>query len=433
MKRALFLHAGWACVAIAAFVIGSLATSDSQRGGSGSEASTGASGGAGAAIAGRDRGADPRLGARDPSMGERGALDAAFGLPGAGADFKELARRALRDPNPVARRLAFARLLESMTPENARAIREELVALGIDDDEWRDFNYSWGALAGKEAFDFARDSEERDMAAVLTGWASANPSEAIAMIDNLPPELQDQRRELVSSLVSGLADHDRNVATELVQRLASQGEERADRLMGIVAREVMRADGVEAATAWTEGLPDGELKGEAMDEVARDFVRQDPTAAARWAERFADQDYAAEAIEEIGEEWAERDPLAAVGWLEGLPEGQGQMEGLASAFGDWEDEDPSAAAEYLMSMNDPRQRDAAISGFARGYAWQDPEVAIAWAQDISDPGLRNEALTRAGQVFFHRQPDSARAWLQTANLPPEVQNQVTQPLRRRRR
>lgn len=434
-RKSLMIHGLWAVGVVAAFVVGSRSQLDRSA-----EAET-ASARAAKIDRARDRdgvdatGRGARIGDREGLTGRRGSLleNLFGGVATADAGLDALIEQSLRDPNPVVRKLAFARLLEAMTPENAKQIREQLVALGADREQWQDFHYSWGAIAGKEAFDHAAASEERDLEATLTGWAAANPSEAMALLDNLPEELRGQRNDLAESVVSGLADADRALAVDLVMKLAAEGHERADRLMAIVAGEELRAGGPEAAASWAETLPDGELKGAALDRVADRYVRENPEAAARWAEQFADQDYAARAISTLGEEWAERDPQAAVGWLERLPEGRGQMSGLQSAFGDWEDRDPEAAGKHLLSMSPSPQRDSAISGFAAGYAWQDPQTAIAWAQDISDPALRQSSLTRAGQAFFRRDPEAAKAWLESSGLPQSAVQEVMSPNGRWRR
>jgi len=360
------------------------------------------------------------------------AIEGLFGsINSSGGDLSTLIEQALRDRNPITRRLAFARLLESLTPGNAAAVREQLVALGADPDQWRDFHYSWGAIDGKAAFAHAATTPEADLAATLTGWAAANPREALALIDNLPAAMLGQRDELVASVVSGLSHHDPDVATDYVVRLGREGNVKAGGLMETVASETVRHVGPEAASRWAESLADGPLKGNAMAKVAEVYVQRDPAAAARWTTGFADKEYATRTIEQVGARWAASNPVAAVGWLESLPASPGQKQGLSSAFGDWEDRDPAAAGDYLFAMAKSPQRDAAISGFATGYAWQDPQTAIAWAQDISDPALRESSLTRAGQAFFRRDPDGAMDWLAQSELSDEARQRVLTPERRR--
>ncbi|NQX01970.1 hypothetical protein HQ447_15035, partial [bacterium] len=59
--------------------------------------------------------------------------------------------------------------------------------------------------AGKDAFDHAAASKEEDLAATLTGWAAAHPSEALALLDKLPEAMRGQRDQLAESVVAGLA------------------------------------------------------------------------------------------------------------------------------------------------------------------------------------------------------------------------------------
>lgn len=367
---------------------------------------------------------------RNPSSSPKSLITDLFGSKTSAAGLDALALQALRDPNPITRRLAFSKLLEAMTPENAEQIRAQLVDLGADREQWRDFHYSWGAIAGPAAFAAATETEERDLAETFTGWAAAKPAEAIEMLKNLPPDLEDQRAELTRSVVSGLADSNRALATELVLSLNSQGNNDAPGLMEIVANETLRADGPQAASQWSETLPNGPLKAAAMGRIADDFARRDPLAAAAWAQTHASQDYATRAIERISGQWTAQDPQAAVGWLESLPPGSGQTAGLQTAFSDWEDRDPVSAGQYLLSMPTSPQRDNAISGFSNGYAWQNPQVAIQWANDISDPALRTQTLTRTGQIYFRQNPEAARTWLESSNLPPETQQQILNPPRR---
>ena len=377
----------------------------------------------------RDAGADSssnRSGGREKQDRADSKLESLFYKIASGsASVELLAAQAIKDPNPITRRLAFSRLLEVLTPENAESIRSQLVTLGADGDQWRDFHYSWGAISGKAAYDHAINSKEQDLAATMTGWAAANPSEALAMLGNLPQEVEGQRDELTASIVSGLAHRDTAMATNLVLRLGQEGNGNAGNLMEIVAKETLRSQGTEQASHWAEALPDGPLKGTAMGQIAESYARKNPQAAAQWAERFADKDYASSSIAQIGGRWAEDDPVAAADWLGNLPAGSGQTAGLNRVFGDWEDRDPAAAGAYLLAMPYSTKRDSAISGFAMGYAWQNPQLSIAWAQDIQDPALRQSSLNRAGQIYFQMDPKGARAWLESSGLSAEAQQQIT--------
>lgn len=350
-----------------------------------------------------------------------------------GGDYLGIATTAIQDPNPVTRRLAFAELLGAMTLENADEIRAHLASLGVGGDEWRDFNYTWGALGGKAAFDQALLAEDKDLRALLSGWAAVDPAGAIALLSQLPADLEGERKAFEESIVSGLADLDFAQAVAFINQLEDQGRENASSLIGLVAGEVLRSGTAQEASLWANTLPAGTMRGEAMARIAGRFAREDSEAASKWITAHADQDYAARPIAEIGRTWGREEPAAAADWLQSLPQGEGPKNGLSETFSDWEDSNPTAAAEYLLAMPQSELRDSSISGFARGYAWQDPVTSLAWAADISDPALRERTLTETGQIYFERNPEEASQWIQSSGLPPEMQAAMRTPRERRRR
>jgi len=425
---ALKTHALWALGLVGAFFLGTQLENQEESRSSQSTSSDSVSPRSSRQLSSQDRGGQPNSERQKASQNNISNLFS--DSPFSGDRIEQLVKASFSDPNQINRRLAFSKLLEGMTRENASAIRDQLSAFDTDSTEWRDFHYAWGALAGAEAFTDSIGAEKKDLRSLMSGWAAVDPSGAIAMIADLPEELADQKERLESGIVSGLADRDRDEAANYVFTLAAEGRENTGNLMERVTHEVIRASGHEDASVWVAGLDDGPLKGSAMNEVAERYVRNDPEAASQWIETFASEDYAARAVREIGKEWAEKEPLAAVTWLDQLPEGEGQNRGLNSAFGDWEDKDPVAAGEYLMNMPTSAKRDSAISGFAIGYAYQDPQTAIAWANDISDPALRMRSLTSVASAFYRRSPEEARAWLPDSGLSPEAQAQVQSRRRR---
>jgi hypothetical protein len=407
-------HALWAGVALGAFALGTWrnARSDSQNGPR--------------AILAAESLSDRANAAREksPQGSQAPTTQLLSGPKLTESQLTALANTAVKDGNPVTRRIAFAKLLESLTPENAAAARAQLLELGAEGAVWRDFHYAWGAIDGQKAMANAMESPQDDMAATMAGWASANPDAALAQLDNLPPERKEQRERLVASLVAGMADSDPAAATAYILRETANGNAKAARLMDIVANETVSVLGPAAAAAWAQGLPSGDAKGAAMGRVADAYVRSDPKAAAAWAESVATGEQGDRVVERVGSRWARQSPGAAADWLQKLPATPGQSRGLSSAFGDWEDRDPVAAGDYLYKMPKTPQRDSAISGFATGYAWQDPQTAIAWAQDIRDPNVRESSLIQVAKAYHSRDPNGALAWLPLSGLSAEAQRKA---------
>jgi hypothetical protein len=342
-----------------------------------------------------------------------------------------LAKEALSDPNPLTRNLAFSKLLASMTPENVGVLMESLKTNRAGGEQWQLFLYAWGAMDSAGVLAHAETLQGRDksrfLQSTLPGWASKNPDAALAWLDTV--QEGEEKNRYRSSFVAGLADHDIGRATAYVMERAQAGDQLAGEYLQTVAGEELRKNGPAAATAWGERLPEGPLKGGALDQIAGAYVQQDPKAAAAWATQFANTSYGARVVEEVGDEWAERDPKSAVAWLGSLTEGPARSEGTYSALREWTRRDPTAASEYLASMPQSQSKDSAVSGFARSLAYEDPESAVIWAKTITDEKSRIQTLTRAGQSWFRRDPTAATTWLQSASLPPETQQAILNPPR----
>ena len=139
-----------------------------------------------------------------------------------------IAKEAFSDPNPLKRELAFARLLGGLTPENAEEIREQLRDGSASGDQWRLFQYAWGSVDGPGALSKATEIERKDwregaISTALSGWASADPSKAIAWLGEMD---EGERGRYQDDLVNGLADSDIGLASDYVLRMVESGDRR---------------------------------------------------------------------------------------------------------------------------------------------------------------------------------------------------------------
>jgi len=359
-------------------------------------------------------------------------------------DIRALGEKLRQSPNPIDKRLAFSKLLEGLTKENALLVREQIARLDHRSAEFREFHYAWGAIAGAEAALFGADTAEDDMSPALAGWANANPSEALAWFGNLDlhndPAFESLLKErnlkpealhnhLMRGLVQGLASADPDKASEFVIGQTKAGNKAAYGMISTVAESVLRTGEPAEAAQWADSLPEGHVRSLAMRRVADRYVDEDPEAAAAWASQYPDN---AGVIAEVSENWASREPQAALEWLTTLPEGKGQHAGMHQAVREWTDEDPAAASEYLTTMPTSPAKDAAIMGFTRRLAYEDPAAAIAWAETVSTNEGRTAALATIGRNWARKDPQAAAEWVASVGLPESVQQSIRNPERRRR-
>ncbi len=123
------------------------------------------------------------------------------GPPGTGKSAGEATLRALSEPNPARRSAAIGILLDSMTVENAGAIKQAFVDITSrtgrrHDSEWVLMLKQYGHTLGKEAVDQLKGNL-KDRAHAMEGWAMADPEAARLSLDPADPEFLEMRMAML--------------------------------------------------------------------------------------------------------------------------------------------------------------------------------------------------------------------------------------------
>lgn len=453
MKKVARIHLVWGAVALVAFFSGYFVLPSSSEKGPAFIPRLGGQSGDG-------EGEAERRGGSRSKTGELAGADLGVGVKAGIArmlsEQKALSESEIgslgdtfrKSSDPVAKRLAFSKLLQGLTAENALLIREEIAGQDHRSAEFQEFHYAWGAVAGLDAIMFGIDTEEDDMKPALAGWAGVNPGEAMAWIEGLDmendarfdPLLKDRKLEinglrhhLMSGVVEGLADTDPGQAAEFVERMVSNGQAHPGH-MHIVTGEVLRAaESPLEASIWADGLPEGRMRNEALGRVADHFAGRDPAGTAQWAEGFAGQPGMERVFWEVGANWAGRDPEAALNWASNLPEGQNRQIGMRGSLNSWARRDPTAAGEYLQEMPASPMRDAAVAGYSTHVVWEDPTAAMSWAESIAAPEQRQEVMVEVARSWRRRGGQGLTEWLSASGLSADVQESIMSSRDRRRR
>jgi hypothetical protein len=152
MNKTLIVNIGWLLAVAAAFIVGmSRGTTEARRESATldvNSTSSSRNGELSASESAADR--SKRRSGLSNADRQKSEIENLFGsVASAAGGLEALVNQAMKDPNPLNRRLAFARLLESLTPENAESVRAQLVSLGAEGDQWRDFCYAWGGALGQ--------------------------------------------------------------------------------------------------------------------------------------------------------------------------------------------------------------------------------------------------------------------------------------------
>lgn len=423
MKKPVFVHGIWGLAAATTFVVGwhwFPANSKAAGNPTGTEAATSSAWGSSAPI-GSTSSSDSGAKSKKGVSGAKGKKVEVL----TSARIAELGEQ-LMSSNLVEQRLAFTKLLDGLTPENALEIREQVLKLTDKNPQFKEFHYAWGAIAGKDAVLHSSKSDERDLNASLAGWASADADGAVTWFES-----QEGKDEIKWGLVQGLADGDPHTGFKMVANLVQRGDRHGEKLMHVVTNAALRSQNLEEASTWVDNLGQDDLRIFARERVSEHFLRKDPKEAGEWAAQFNDHPEGSRLINQVSRDWSHRDPKAAVTWLESLDSSEGKMEGMGSAFSAWAKRSPEDAGMYIREMPASPERDSAIKGYASRVVYENPEAAMAWANSIHDSQIREQAIIETGRKLYRHNPREATVWLAGSGLPREVREQITRSNRDR--
>jgi hypothetical protein len=277
-----------------------------------------------------------------------------------------LVLQAIKSSNPVKRRQAFDRLLEEMqsgtfTNEQAMTIRSAMAENGASGEQWKHFDYAWGANDPEAALAHIEEipDQYRDgfLYNMIPGLASVDPQAAIDLFAGLGPELQAKIR---TRLFEGLIDNDIEVATNYIYEVTDPSEYNW-RPMDTLTRELVKEDGLDDTLDWAAELPEGSLRGSA---------------------------------------WS-------------------------AAYAHWTSREPQDAVQSIIEMPPSDDRNQAINGFISALAHQDGERAVEWAAEITEPGMRQAAMVRAATQYYRQDEHAAAEWFAGSGLPEGAWQQAT--------
>ena len=341
-------------------------------------------------------------------------------------DIESIGAQLRGSTNPIDRRLAFSKLLEGLTAENALLIRDQIKSFDPNSAEFKEFHYAWGAVGGTDAIMFGVDTVEPDMQPALSGWASSDPQKAIEWFEALDMEndssfdpllkdrkmkAEDLKNHLLGGLVQGLSNSDPDLAIDYVKEVIDSGNRVGYRLMHAPISAMIQTNSPSEAAQWAAQLDEGEIRNQAMSRTADNYAKKDFEAAKEWAESFGSDSGVERVIDPVTRNWASKDPEAALEWVSTLPEGNAQHSGTSAALHQWAEKDPTAASNYLAEMPESDMGNAAIAGFSNRLVWENPQAAMTWASSISgNDQFRNEVMARVGRSWQRKDPKGAAQW-----------------------
>lgn len=309
----------------------------------------------------------------------------------------------------------------------------------------------------EEAFAFvmqhaANDRDRQAVSNVLQQWARSDPTRAFDIaLNELEP--RNARRNALQSVINEAANRDPALAREMLEKLEGKDLEN----IAYSAANALARNDREGALAWAEGLPEGDLKGNALSSIFSDWGREDPLQAVMYGSKIEDakvrqrslgnalsawayQD-AVEAmtwaVENLAKEdqetlipqsllyqWVDQDAKAASEWVAALPEGNLRNRSVSNLVSSWANTDLVATGEWIKQLPKGESRDEAAQRYASAVFDTDPEAALAWVGSIGNEENRLDQMAGFAQQYLRTSPEKAKRWIANSSLPPEKQAEL---------
>lgn len=268
---------------------------------------------------------------------------------------------------------------------------------------------------------YAKNRAIKQSVSALTSKA---PEDALQLARDYP-ELKD---DILSNAFSTLARNDLTVALEKLKEW--EGDPQYGNALQNVAYAYSRND-PDSALQWAMELS-AEQKPSVLRSVLGSMANDDPLMAAAHLEKLAtpeNQSHHDSAVGSIASTWARKDPVAAAEWLESFPDSNARNNGLRQVADRWSDVDPVGASEWVAGLPGGKPRDSAATALINNIRQEDPEMAVAWAENLSEPSSRDQSLYQVYADWLNHDRTSALESLASSPLSDEMKRNLIPELR----
>ncbi len=322
------------------------------------------------------------------------------------------------------RQRALMNLIDQLGPDEFAGVADrfrELDHLGGSGDEYELLLRGWAKadpLKALEYVDLHPDSQ-RGRNTILESWAgqdaAAAESWALARHDG------EGANPHLAAVISGIAAHDIDHATRLVQTMP--GSRERGRAIDAMARALM-VQGMDAALAYPETIKDPELRGSFVAEITDRLVEKDVNRAADWLASMDDGNVQNRAADEVAEALARQDVQKAADWVTTLKP-EARAEAAREVIPVMSQNDIEGTARWVSSLAGTPDYDRAVEAFIWSCDSRAPEQSAAWIQGISDPDRQRRTYHRMLGNWANRDAAAVRQWVATNDVPADIQRRFS--------
>ena len=323
----------------------------------------------------------------------------------------------VRGENALTRGRAMLNWIDSLAPQEFEAAVDRFRSLGLTEARMGEYAMlltAWSEVDPISALAYTTENTNgMATGTVLSAWASRDPESAIAWAKS--NHQGEDANPYMAGIIRGIVSSDPIRATALLQELP----------FSVVRAEALDAMtpyllkiGADAAKKWVAELSDERLRGGATSRLAEALAKQDPAGTASWLLENINE-RTVTSVDDVFREWAKEDPAGALANFESLPEGEARSRALRGIVTQDARNNPQAAAD-LMNRFPKDITDRTVQHFIWNSYEKAPDVAANQIGLIQDERSRNRMYERALSSWLDRDKAAAKNWISSANLPASV-------------
>jgi len=333
---------------------------------------------------------------------------------------------------------------ESLDPQNARDWFNVLLQAPTSPQRDRLLGVLLGRLAQTapvEALDLVGrigsvSASESARNRILESWAERNPNAALVWIESNRGSTPNRMfRSRMESWMNGFAAVDPVGAFAHVIGLgeSTQADRRLKGDLIEIAVETQIANGrLGEVIGLMEGIPEGPVRTEALQELYQEWAKQDPLSASRHF--LENREEGSERIAAgLIREWASSDPEAAASFVEGLEVSDPAFSvAISSLIERWTRYDLERPAEWLNQLPPSEEIDRAVAVYSLRASEGDPAGAMTWAASIASEQTRARVMQRVAANWKETDPQGLETYIVENQLDEETATQLREARQGRR-
>ncbi|MBP7948322.1 MAG: hypothetical protein KA004_01615 [Verrucomicrobiales bacterium] len=276
--------------------------------------------------------------------------------------------------------------------------------------------------AGKLMEDFNPRSRGRELSMLMTEWAKRDPR---AAADHAGKLGNWTGRYAAYSVLQQWAKDDPDAAKGwAIEAGKDLSKDEGNWYMVGVIAGLSRTD-LTTASQWAEAQPRSKARGEIMDKLLEEHVKQRGLDSAQaWVTGLPESTFRDGVTRKVAWRLTEQNPADSSRWISALPNTEGKWDAANDLMEQWAGKDPNAAGTWLKQYAPSPETDEPRQTFAWRIREKDRESSLAWAGTITDAGRREKTTIDLLRDWNRQDPGGARSYAQQMNLPEETQRRV---------